>query len=159
MQRGDITSGHFLTCSNRLLPSREGNLDLTYHPGDGITDRFYTKKNSSENLIPFEYRLEAACLGKSGERLNLSVDLEALKPPMVLGAMDYKGKITMIGQPDTFSLSFTRFKISGTLDLSGTVEHVEGIGYCLGAILHLRDGINRDELAVTGLAEVALDSL
>jgi hypothetical protein len=108
---------------------KEGNLDLTYHPRDGGTDRLYTKQDSSGNLIPFEYRLEASCIEKSGERVNLSVDLEALKPPMVLGAMDYYGKVTMMGQPDTFSLSFPRFKISGTLDLSSRVEHIGGIGW------------------------------
>lgn len=108
---------------------KEGNLDITYRPRGSSADRWYAKKDASGNLIPFEYRLEATGNEKSGDRMVLSVDLEALKPPLIIGGMDYRGKVTMFAQRDTFSLSLTRFKMRGTLELSGKTEHIEGMAW------------------------------
>ncbi len=111
------------------LDIKEGNLDLTYKPRGGGVDRWHTKRDPDGNLIPFEYHIDATGKDKTGEQVGLSLDVEALKPPMILGARDYCGKITMIGQPDTFSLSFPRFKVRGILNLPEKSENVEGIAW------------------------------
>lgn len=51
---------------------REGYLDITYQPRGGRIERWRAKKDSSGNLIPFEYQLEAFGQGKSGEQMALS---------------------------------------------------------------------------------------
>jgi len=107
---------------------KEGNLDITYHPRGGGIERWYAKRDSSGNPLPFEYHLEASSNGKSGARINLSVDLEALKPPLLDGAMDYRGMLTMFAQPYTFAFCLSpRVKVRGTLGLAGRTEHIEGI--------------------------------
>jgi hypothetical protein len=136
----DVTNGkshvsrayHFRPFPDLFQPPfeiKQGSLDITYRPRGGRVNIWRTKKDASGNLIPFEYRFESSGVDSSGEQGDLMLDLEAVKPPMVLGAMDYKGKVTMIGQPDTFSLAFPRFKLRGTIELSGVTEKVEGIGW------------------------------
>jgi predicted secreted hydrolase len=107
---------------------KEGNLDITYHPRGRSIERWYAKRDSSGNLLPFEYHLEASSNGKAGARINLSVDLEALKPPLLDGAMDYRGMLTMFGQPYTFAFCLSpRVKVRGTLELGDKTENIEGI--------------------------------
>jgi predicted secreted hydrolase len=107
----------------------EGNLDITYHPRGGSTDRWYPKKDPGGNLLPFEYHIEASNNPKSGTRVKLSVDLEALKPPLLDGGMDYHGMLTMFGQPYTFAFCLSpRVKVRGTLEIAGKTEHIEGVG-------------------------------
>ena len=136
----DVTNGkyhisrayHFRPFPDLFKPPfdiKQGNLDITYRPRGAGVSIWHTKKDANGNLIPFEYRLEAAGSDGSGEPVGLMLDLVALKPPMVLGAMDYMGKVTMMGQPDTFSLAFPRFKLQGAIELSGRTENVEGIGW------------------------------
>jgi hypothetical protein len=136
----DVTNGrshvsrayHFRPLPDLFQPPfeiKQGSLDITYRPRGGRVNIWRSKKDASGNLIPFEYRFESSGVDSSGEQVGLMLDLEAVKPPMVLGAMDYKGKVTMIGQPDTFSLAFPRFKLRGTIELSGVTEKVEGIGW------------------------------
>ncbi len=107
----------------------EGDLDITYHPRGGSVDRWHPKKDSSGNVLPFEYHLEASSNPKSATRVNLSVDLEALKPPLLDGGMDYRGMLTMFGQPYTFAFCLTpRVKVRGTLEIAGVTAHIEGVG-------------------------------
>ena len=107
----------------------EGNLDITYHPRGGSVDRWYPKKDPAGNLLPFEYHLEASSNAKSGAQTKLSVDLEALKPPLLDGGMDYRGTLTMFGQPNTFAFCLSpRVKVRGTLEIAGKTEHIEGVG-------------------------------
>ena len=136
----DVTNGksyisrayHFRPFPDLFKPPfniEQGNLAITYRPRGARANIWRTKKDANGNLIPFEYRLESFSTDRSGELVGLMLELEAVKPPMVLGAMDYKGKVTMIGQPDTFSLAFPRFKLRGTIELPGKMEKVEGIGW------------------------------
>jgi hypothetical protein len=136
----DVTNGknhisrayHFRPFPDLFKPPfdiKQGNLDITYRPRGAGVSIWHTKKDVNGNLTPFEYRLEAFSTEMPSEPVVLKLDLEALKPPMVLGAMNYKGKVTMIGQPDTFSLAFPRLKLRGTIELAGKTENVEGIGW------------------------------
>jgi predicted secreted hydrolase len=108
---------------------KEGNLDITYHPRGGNVNRWYSKTDSGGNVIPFEYHLEASGKGESGAETKLSVDLEALKPPLLDGGMDYRGMLTMFGQPYTFAFCLSpRVKVRGTIEIAGVTEHIEGVG-------------------------------
>jgi predicted secreted hydrolase len=108
---------------------KQGNIDITYHPRGRVVDRWYPKTDSGGNPIPFEYRLEATSDGRAGARVALSVDIEALKPPLLDGGMEYRGMLTMFGQPHTFAFCLSpRARVTGTLEMDGRTEHIEGIG-------------------------------
>jgi predicted secreted hydrolase len=107
----------------------EGNLDITYHPRGNGVDRWYPRKDSSGNVLPFEFHLEAARNPRAPVQTKLSVDIEALKPPLLDGGMDYRGTLTMFGQPNTFAFCLSpRVKVRGTLEIAGKTEHIEGVG-------------------------------
>ncbi|UCC60030.1 MAG: hypothetical protein JSV02_09905 [Dehalococcoidia bacterium] len=110
------------------LDIKEGNLDITYRPRGRSVERWCPKTDSGGNPVPFEFRLEASSYGGSGMDMKLDVDLEALKPPLLDGAMDYRGMLTMFGQPYTFAFCLSpRVRVRGTFEIGGVTEEIEGI--------------------------------
>ena len=86
------------------------------------TERWYTKKDSTGNLLPFQYKIESAGLVVG----SIDLDYDAFKPPLVVADSGYLNQgITNY----TYYYSQTGMNVSGTISFNGTQEPVSGIGW------------------------------
>jgi hypothetical protein len=114
----DDTSQEFLSFTDfGSLLSSNANLDLVFTLFTGGTDRWFTKEDSQGRLLPFQYHVEVG-----DEQNNISIDLDAQKPPLIVG-MD--GLVT-VGTGDSYYYSQTLLTVTGNLTFKGYPEPVSG---------------------------------
>ncbi len=131
----DLDSGTYETGSRFDLPPDRGiNLDRI-NVTRGRLDVSYTSSRrvslmrartaGDGGLHPFAYELDLSAEARSGTEMALSLCADALKPPQAVGGTEYGGRITVYGQPDTYSY-FQTIAYSGSLRWGPTEEPVTG---------------------------------
>ncbi len=109
------------------ITSATGSLNLTHTTLWG-TDYMRTKKDSSGNLVPFEYEFET----KGGSYLpisntmNIKGTLVSLKPPMMAGGNGY---VSIGYAGESWYYSLTRLTVNAVLTFNGTTENITGQGW------------------------------
>jgi len=116
----DETNHEFLSFTNfGLLNVSQDCLDLMFVLFEG-TERWFTKTDTLGELLPFQYHLKVG-----GNNYHLNLDLDAQKPPLIIG-MD--GLIT-VGTGDSYYYSQTQLTVTGKLTFRGKTEPVMGIAW------------------------------
>jgi len=84
------------------------------------SERWYTRTDSLGELLPFQYHLTVG-----GDNYALDIDLDARKPPLIIGG---DGLIT-VGTDDSYYYSQTRLAVTGKLTFNEKAEQVTGIAW------------------------------
>ena len=74
----------------------------------------------SSLLLPFQYHLTVG-----GDSSNLNIDLDAQKPPLIVGG---DGLVT-VGSGDSYYYSQTHLTVTGSMTFEGFSEPVSGIAW------------------------------
>ena len=131
----DLDAGTYDTGSRfDLPPGREFNLDrinvtrgrleVSYTSRRRVS-RMQARTDAGGGLHPFAYELDLSAEARSGAEMALRLCADALKPPQAVGGSVYGGRITVYGQPNTYSY-FQPLGYSGTLRWGETEEAVSG---------------------------------
>ncbi len=103
-----------------LLSAAQECLNLKFYPFFMETERWLTKTDSLGKLVPFQYVLKVG-----GDNYALAVDLDAQKPPLIIG----KDGLITVGSGDSYYYSQTQLVVTGTLKFKGQTEPVSGIAW------------------------------
>ena len=131
----DLESGTYDTGSRFDLPPTgpinldrinvtRGHLDVSYTSRRRVS-RMRARTDAEGGLYPFAYEFDLSAEARSGTEMALSLCADALKPPQAVGGAVHGGRITVYGQPDTYSY-FQALTYSGTLRWGETEEAVSG---------------------------------
>ncbi len=101
-----------------------GHLDVSYRSPRRIS-RMRARTDGSGALHPFAYELALSAEARSGEEMALQLCADALKPPQAVGGTVFGGRITVYGQPDTYSY-YQSLHYTGMLRWGETEEAVSG---------------------------------
>jgi predicted secreted hydrolase len=63
---------------------------------------------------------------RTGQAMRLDLQVTPSRPPVALGAGEYRGRIECFGQPDTYSYFQTGLRMTGTLAWGEVQESVSG---------------------------------
>ncbi len=114
----DETNHEFLSFMDfGTLVASDTNLNLHFTLSEDRTDRWFTKENSGGRLLPFQYHVDVG-----DEQNNLNIDLDAQKPPLIVGG---DGLVT-VGSGDSYYYSQTLLTVTGNLTFKGYPEPVSG---------------------------------
>jgi predicted secreted hydrolase len=114
----DETNEDFLSFTDfGSLTVSDTNLNLRFTLSTGGTELWVTKEDSQEQLLPFQYHVEVG-----DEQNNLNIDLDAQKPPLIIGG---DGLVT-VGSGDSYYYSQTLLTVTGSLTFKGLPETVNG---------------------------------
>jgi hypothetical protein len=100
-----------------------GRLDVSYTSRRRVSRM--RARTAADGLHPFAYELDLSAEARSGVEMALSLCADALKPPQAVGGAVHNGRITVYGQPDTYSY-FQTLTYTGTLRWGETEEAVSG---------------------------------
>jgi hypothetical protein len=131
----DLDAGTYDTGSRfDLPPGREFNLDrinvtcgrleVSYTSNRRVS-QMRARTDAAGGLHPFAYDFDLTAEARSGMEMALSLCADAVKPPQAVGGAVYGGRITVYGQPDTYSY-FQALGYAGTLRWGETEETVSG---------------------------------
>lgn len=110
-----------LTASTGYLDLHQTLYDVGYQEAV-----WTTAKDNNGNLVPFTYNVNFPGVDQTGRYMCLTANVQALNPPVAVGADTYNGKITILGQENTYSYFQTGLKFEGTLTWGGLTENVTG---------------------------------
>ena len=99
------------------LSSSNTDLNLVFTLLSGGTDRWFTKEDTQGRLLPFQYHVEVG-----DENNNLNIDLDAQKPPLIVG----KDGLVTVGSGNSYYYSQTLLTVTGNLTFKGYLEPVSG---------------------------------
>ena len=131
----DLESGTYDTGSRFDLPPTgpinldrinvtRGHLDVSYSSRRRVS-RMWGRTAPRSACYPFAYEFTLSAEAGSGTEMALSLCADALKPPQAVGGAVHGGRITVYGQPDTYSY-FQALTYSGMLRWGETEEAVSG---------------------------------
>ena len=110
---------HAIACNYTSLST--SHLNIQALTTAGTTERFVTKRNAQNQLIPFEYQISAA--SPSG---SMQLNCVNMKRPLMIGDDGYMNQGS---NGYTYYYSFTQMNITGTITLNGLSESVIGVGW------------------------------
>jgi hypothetical protein len=102
----------------------EGRLNVSYTSNRRVS-LMRARTAADGGLHPFAYELDLSAEARSGSEMALSLCADALKPPQAVGGATYGGRITVYGQPDTYSY-FQAVSYTGSLRWGAIEEPVTG---------------------------------
>ncbi|MGH7859000.1 MAG: lipocalin-like domain-containing protein, partial [Candidatus Binatia bacterium] len=108
----------------RLSVAR-GRLDVSFRCGLGRST-WTTRAAPDGSPLPFDYHLDLCGRDAAWRRMRLVLDLETRKPPLPVGAEEYGGVKTCMGQQGTHSYFQSDVRFSGTLEWGDVAEEVDG---------------------------------
>lgn len=132
----DLDRGVYATWSEDDLPRplrwrrryklsvAKGHLDVAFAGAAGAST-WTTRRGADGALDPFAYRLDLHGRDATGARMQLTLDLDAHKPPLPVGGHAYAGRKTCIGQYGTHSYFQSDVRGAGELVWGAVREPVE----------------------------------
>ncbi len=103
-----------------ILNSKHGSLDIKHITQYG-TDCMRSKKDSSGNLVPFEYEIET-----NHSDMHIKGELKSLKPPMIVGGDGY---VPIGSSGNSWYYSLSRLQADAVLTYNGITERITGLGW------------------------------
>ena len=101
-----------------------GRLEVSYTSRRRVSG-MRARTDAAGGLYPFAYELDLSAEARSGTEMALGLCADALKPPQAVGGSVHGGRITVYGQPNTYSY-FQALGYAGTLRWGETEESVSG---------------------------------
>jgi hypothetical protein len=123
----------------RRLTSKREHLDVTFRGAHGES-AWRGQQSAGGVLVPFTYTLSVAGRDAAGKTMRLQLELDAGKPPVLVGGDQFRGVVTWLGEPGTHSYFQSAVASRGTLTWGEARD--EAVGDC-GWIEHQWEPQNR----------------
>lgn len=107
------------------IQATEGHLDLCYAASAGEA-RWRNVRDAEGALRPFAWALQLPGIDQHGQRMQLTLDVDATRPPAPLGGRQLGGEMFFLGAPSTYSYFQSGLRMTGELAWGDTTEEVEG---------------------------------
>jgi hypothetical protein len=133
----DLDAGTYATFTDYDMPP--ANMQPGAHPkmsyADDCLDIAYTCDagtsswctcRDAHGLLPYTYEVTLVGTDRTGQAMRLDLQVTPSRPPVALGAGEYRGRIECFGQPDTYSYFQTGLRMTGTLAWGEVQESVSG---------------------------------
>jgi hypothetical protein len=117
--------GTFTKYDVARMKASTGFLDLSL-PVNGEHASWTTTVDNTGYLVPFSYSINLPGVDQHGRAMHLSANVKMVNPPVAVGADTYKGLITVLKQPNTYSYFQTGAKFDGVLSWGDHSEPVKG---------------------------------
>jgi predicted secreted hydrolase len=99
-------------------------LDIAYTCDAGTS--IWRTCRDAHGLLPYTYEVTLGGTDRTGQAMRLDLQVTPSRPPVALGAGEYRGRIECFGQPDTYSYFQTGLRMTGTLAWGEVQESVSG---------------------------------
>lgn len=107
------------------IAATPGHLALRYTASAG-TSRWEAQRESDGALRPFAWTLELHGIDHHGDRMALTLDINAARPPAPLGGRELGGEMMFLGAERTYSYFQSGLTMRGRLEWASRFEDVEG---------------------------------
>lgn len=107
------------------LEATSGHLALRYHASAG-TSRWENQRSADGSLRPFSWTIELRGVDHHGDRMALTLNLDATRPPGPLGGRELAGEMMFLGAERTYSYFQSGLVMQGRLEWGGDAEDVAG---------------------------------
>jgi hypothetical protein len=107
------------------IDATPGHLALRYAAAAGPS-RWASQRDGDGGLRPFAWTLELHGIDHHGERMALTLDVDAQRPPAPLGGRELGGEMMFLGAERTYSYFQSGLQMRGRLEWAGVAEDVEG---------------------------------
>jgi len=107
------------------IEATPGHLALRYAASAG-TSRWESQRDAGGRLRPFAWTLELHGVDHHGDRMALTLDVDATRPPAPLGGRELGGEMMFLGAERTYSYFQSGLVMRGRLEWAGQTEDVEG---------------------------------
>jgi predicted secreted hydrolase len=134
----DIDSGTYGTCTDYDMPPKNmepgtvhkmsaatGHLEMSFETRAGRST-WSARRGADGELIPFGYDVHLVGVDQFETPMRLTLEVEATRPPVPVGASTYNGRFQCLAQPETFSYFQTGMRMTGTLEWGAVTEEVSG---------------------------------
>ena len=121
----DYDFPHLEAAGTDKLSTAPDHLDLRY-AGDAGPSTWRNQRNADGSLKPFAWTVELRAIDHHGLRMELLLDVEALRPPAPLGGSELGGEMMFLGAERTFSYFQSGLRMRGRLTWGDVEEEVAG---------------------------------
>jgi predicted secreted hydrolase len=107
------------------IAAAAGHLDLRYGASAGLA-RWANAREGDGTLRPFAWDVHLPGVDHHGQRMELTLDVDATRPPAPLGGRQLGGEMFFLGAPSTYSYFQSGLQMRGHLKWGAYDEEVEG---------------------------------
>jgi hypothetical protein len=131
----DCETGHYGTCTDTDHPLRlwrkrkffsaPGHLEIRYQSAYG-ENSWLSQSDGRGGIRPFAWDLELHGQDHHGEAMELTLSVEADRPPAPLGGRELEGEMMFLGGEETYSYFQSGLTMKGRVRWGDREEEVEG---------------------------------